>query len=436
MPFENSALTRRTVAVIGAGIAGMGAAYRLSETHNVTLFEAEPRLGGHARTIMAGKNGDQPVDTGFIVFNYANYPNLTALFDALDVPVTESTMSFGASVRGGRLEYGLDGAPAFFAQRRNALNPRFLGMLRDIFRFNARAVDVAKANPDLTIGAFLDRLRTGVWFRDYYLLPLTGAIWSTPTEKILDFPAHAMIRFMENHALLNHTGQHQWYTVAGGSVSYVDRLGDDMRRLGVTLRLGCPVSGVRRGPSGVAVRAHGGDWEEFDEVVFATHSDDTLRMLSDATPHERADLGAIRYQPNDIVLHADASVMPRRRAVWSSWNYTEAEARRDGQIDLTYWMNRLQPIPQDDLHFVTLNTNRAIREELIYDQVTLRHPVYDLPALAAQQRVRDSNGRDRTWFCGAWLKHGFHEDGLSSAVDVVHGLNGGADRATTAPRAA
>jgi len=422
MPFENSALTRRTVAVIGAGIAGMGAAYRLSETHNVTLFEAEPRLGGHARTIMAGKNGDQPVDTGFIVFNYANYPNLTALFDALDVPVTESTMSFGASVRGGRLEYGLDGAPAFFAQRRNALNPRFLGMLRDIFRFNARAVDVAKANPDLTIGAFLDRLRTGVWFRDYYLLPLTGAIWSTPTEKILDFPAHAMIRFMENHALLNYSGQHQWYTVQGGSQSYVSRMETALTSRGVSLRLGAPIAGVRRSPEFVEVRAEGGDWQCFDEVVFATHGDDSLRLLSDPSPEEQAALSAVRYQPNDVVLHADTSVMPRRRAVWSSWNYAEAPARRTGQIDITYWMNSLQPIPMDDLHFVTLNSTRPIREELIYDQTVLRHPVYDLGALAAQDQVHAFNGTSHTWFCGAWLRHGFHEDGLATALEVADAI--------------
>ena len=422
MPFENSALTRRTVAVIGAGIAGMGAAYRLSETHNVTLFEAEPRLGGHARTIMAGKNGDQPVDTGFIVFNYANYPNLTALFDALDVPVTESTMSFGASVRGGRLEYGLDGAPAFFAQRRNALNPRFLGMLRDIFRFNARAVDLAKANPDLTIGAFLDRLRTGVWFRDYYLLPLTGAIWSTPTEKILDFPAHAMIRFMENHALLNYSGQHQWYTVQGGSQSYVSRMETALTSRGVSLRLGAPIAGVRRSPEFVEVRAEGGDWQCFDEVVFATHGDDSLRLLSDPSPEEQAALSAVRYQPNDVVLHADTSVMPRRRAVWSSWNYAEAPARRTGQIDITYWMNSLQPIPMDDLHFVTLNSTRPIREELIYDQTVLRHPVYDLGALAAQDQVHAFNGTSHTWFCGAWLRHGFHEDGLATALEVADAI--------------
>lgn len=423
MPFECPARMRRRIAVIGAGISGLGAAYALADDHDVTLIEAEDRLGGHARTIIAGKRGTQPVDTGFIVFNYANYPNLVRLFEALDVPVVKSSMSFGASVRGGALEYGLAGARAFFAQRRNAFNPRFLGLLRDVFRFNSRALNTAQKHPGLTIGEFLDELGTGIWFRDYYLLPLSGAIWSTPTQRILDFPARSMVRFFENHALLNYSGQHQWYTVSGGSVAYVDRMGRALRKKGAVLRLGAPVAGVRRGPGGVEIRTGGGEWETFDEVVFATHPDDTLGLLGDATADERAALGAIRYQANDVVLHADPSVMPRRRAVWSSWNYAEAPARRDGQIDITYWMNSLQPIPMDDPHFVTLNSNRAIREELIYDQVTLRHPVYDLEALSAQQSVKTMNGRNRTWFCGAWLRHGFHEDGLSSGLDVADAIN-------------
>ncbi|MDA3859167.1 MAG: FAD-dependent oxidoreductase [Roseovarius sp.] len=387
----------------------------------MTLFEAEPRLGGHARTIIAGKRGDQPVDTGFIVFNYANYPNLADLFARLDVPVVKSNMSFGASVRGGALEYGLASAGAFFAQRRNALNPRFLRMLRDIFHFNARALDHA-GDRDLSVGRFLDKLGTGSYFRDYYLLPLSGAIWSTPTDQILDFPAHAMIQFFENHALLNYSGQHQWYTVQGGSVAYVSRLEQAMRAQGVTLRPATPVAGVRRLDGGVEIRAQGGEWQRFDEVVFATHSDDALRLLSDPSEAERTNLGAIAYQPNDIILHADTSAMPRRRAVWSSWNYTETAARRDGQIDLTYWMNCLQPIPEDDPHFVTLNSTRTIREDLIYDQVTLRHPVYDLAALTAQERVRMTNGTHHTWFCGAWMRHGFHEDGLASGLDVAEAL--------------
>jgi predicted NAD/FAD-binding protein len=421
MPFETNACARRRVAVIGAGISGMGAAERLAHAHDIVLFEAEPRLGGHARTITAGKRGDRPVDTGFIVFNYATYPHLTALFERLDVPVVRSNMSFGASIRGGAMEYGLDGAAAFFAQKRNALNPRFLTMLRDIFRFNSGALAAAQ-EPGLTIGDLTRKMRLGRYFRDYYLQPFSGAIWSTPLEKIFDFPALSMVQFFKNHGLLGYDEQHQWYTVQGGSVSYVSRLEQAMRAMGVDIRLGSPVAGIARTPDGVQVRAQGAEWEMFDDVVIAAHGDDALRMLSDPDAAERADLGAITYQPNDITLHADASVMPRRRAVWSSWNYTEARVKRSGQIDLTYWMNSLQPIPHDDPHFVTLNTTRPIREELIYDQTTLRHPVYDLPALAARDRIHAANGRRNTWFCGAWMRHGFHEDGLASGLDVAEAI--------------
>lgn len=430
MPFEQPASPRhpptgpgRRIAVIGAGISGMGAAYRLAESHQVTLFEAGPRLGGHARTVIAGKRGDQPVDTGFIVFNYANYPHLAALFAELEVPVVKSNMSFGASIDGGRLEYALHGPDAFFAQRQNALNPRFIRMLRDIFKFNKNALRVAE-DRTLKIGEFLSVLGTGRYFRDYYLAPLSGAIWSTPTEKIMDFPAHAMVNFFENHALLNYSGQHQWYTVEGGSISYVTRLERAMRDRGVEIRLQAPVAGVRRHGLGADVKSPGGDWESFDEVVFATHSDDTLAMLSDPSPQEQAALSAIRYQPNDIVLHADTGIMPKRRKTWASWVYTEDRHSPSDRIDLTYWMNSLQPIPVDDLHFVTLNSKREIREELIYDQVTLRHPVYDLAALDAQADVAAFNGARRTWFCGAWMRHGFHEDGLASAMEVVHGIEG------------
>jgi predicted NAD/FAD-binding protein len=421
MPFEARASAPKKIAVIGAGISGMGAAHMLSEDHHVTLFEAEPRLGGHARTKMAGKNGDQPVDTGFIVFNYANYPHLAALFKALDVPVTKSNMSFAASFDDGRFEYALATLGSLFAQKRNIVNPRFLGMLKDIAKFNKRALDATR-DRSLSLGAFLEDLGTGDWFRDYYLLPFTGAIWSTPTEKVMEFPAHALVQFMENHALLSVTGQHQWYTVQGGSIEYVRRLEASLKARGATLRLGAPIDAVRRNVMGAEVKTHGAEWEQFDEVVFATHSDDSLRLLSDATQMEKRALGAIRYQPNRVVLHADPAMMPKRRVCWSSWNYTESARKEMNTIDLTYWMNSLQPIPKDDPHFVTLNTTRPIREELIYDECTLRHPVYDLEALAAQQTMRDMNGTHRTWFCGAWMKNGFHEDGLSSAVDVVDAI--------------
>jgi predicted NAD/FAD-binding protein len=422
MPFETATVSPRKIAVVGAGITGMGAAHMLAKDHSVVLFEAENRLGGHARTRMAGPNANTPVDTGFIVFNYANYPKLTALFDHLDVPVVKSNMSFGASFDGGRLEYGLAGANAIFAQRRNIVNPKFLRMIRDILHFNKHGLD-ASAEEGLTIGDLMIKLNLSEYFRDHYLLPFSGAIWSTPKEKIMDFPAKAMMQFFDNHALLQSTGQHQWYTVQGGSKSYVDRLGADMFARGVDMRLGAGVDAVRRTPLGVEIKTNGADWEMFDEVVFATHSDDTLRMLTDPTASEKATLGAVRYQPNRVVLHSDTSIMPKRRAVWSSWIYAEEAGKQADQIDLTYWMNSLQPWLTGQDYMVTLNTTRPIRDELIWDEVTLRHPVYDTAAIAAQSQAAAMNGSNRTWFCGAWMKNGFHEDGLSSAVDVVTSLN-------------
>ena len=413
--------TSRRIAVVGAGITGMGAAHKLALGNHVTLFESAGRLGGHARTVMAGKNGDQPVDTGFIVFNYANYPHLAALFKELDVPVKKSNMSFGTSFDGGRLEYALTSVSAVFAQRRNLVNPAFLGMLRDLVKFNKHALTLAQ-DKTLSLRDFLEKLGTGDYFRDHYLLPFSGAIWSTPPEKIMDFPAHALIQFFQNHALLGYSGQHQWYTVEGGSISYVKRIETSMKQRGVDIRLNAGIEGVRRDAHGVEVKTRGGEWERFDEVVMATHSDDTLAMLTDASAEEQAALGAIKYQPNDIVLHADTDMMPKRKLAWASWVYTEDAAVESDRIDLTYWMNSLQSIPEDDPHFVTLNTNRTIREELIYDRVTLRHPVYDLAAWDAQGKVHAMNGTRNTWFCGAWLRNGFHEDGLATAMEVVDAM--------------
>lgn len=422
MPFEHSQAAPRKIAVIGAGISGMGAARALAKDHRVVLFEAESRLGGHARTRMAGSRGDAAVDTGFIVFNYANYPHLTQLFDELDVPVVKSNMSFGTSFNGGQLEYALTSLNALFAQRSNIASPQFLRMVRDILKFNKHGLAAAQED-GLTVGGLMEKLKLSQFFADHYLLPFSGAIWSTPKEKIMDFPAHALLNFFDNHALLGATGQHQWYTVEGGSQAYVSRLGADISKRGVHVRLGAPIDSVKRTPFGVKVKTHGADWEDFDEVIFATHSDDTLRLLGDPTQAEKDVLGAIRYQPNSVVLHSDTSIMPKRRAVWASWIYTEDAAKRSDQIDLTYWMNSLQPWLKDDNYMVTLNTTRQINEKLIWDEVNLRHPVYDTAALAAQAKAVAMNGSNRTWFCGAWMKNGFHEDGLSSAMDVVASLN-------------
>jgi uncharacterized protein len=421
MPFETVEPAARRIAVIGGGIAGMAAAHLLAPTASVVLFEAAPRLGGHARTVIAGKRGDQPVDTGFIVYNKANYPHLVRLFDDLSVPVTESNMSFGASFGGGRMEYALASVNALFATRANIANPKFLRMLRDILHFNARA-EAASQNPGLTIGELLRDLGTGDYFRDYYILPLSGAIWSTPVQGILDFPAHALIRFFKNHALMSLSGQHKWYTVRGGSVEYVRRLHAALDAAGVDIRLSAPVAGVQRTDTGALVRPVGGDWDAFDEVIFATHSDITLPLLQDPNPAERAALSAVRYQANEAVLHADTTMMPKRRSVWSSWVYCEPAGPKPAKIDLTYWMNSLQPIPHDDPLFVTLNSNRPINDRLIHDVNTFHHPVYDLAALAAQDTIRAMNGTRHTWFCGAWMRNGFHEDGFQSAVDVVDAM--------------
>ena len=420
MPFENASPQTRRIAVIGGGISGMAAAHLLAADHTVVLFEAEPRLGGHARTVIAGKRRDQPVDTGFIVFNKVNYPNLLALFDKLDVPIAESSMSFGASIRGGWLEYALASLDQIFAQRGNLASPGFLRMLRDILHFNKQAATTVI--PGMTLRDLLATLGTGNWFRDYYILPISGAIWSTPSLGVLDFPAETLVRFFQNHALMSVTGQHQWYTVQGGSVQYVSRLQTAMTRQGVDIRTATLVAGVRRTAMGVLVRAVGGEWELFDEVVFATHSNDTLRLLEAPTETERAALSAVRYQPNTAVLHADTAQMPKSRKAWASWVYTEPAGERPDRIDLTYWMNSLQPIPKDDPLFVTLNPNRPIADALIHDVTTFYHPVFDLGAIAAQGSLRRVNGQAGVWFCGAWMRHGFHEDGFASAVDVVSAL--------------
>lgn len=426
MPFDVASVRpagRQRIAIVGGGISGLSCAWLLSGTHDVTVYEAAPRLGGHARTVLAGKRGDQPVDTGFIVFNYANYPHLTGLFRDLHVPVERSDMSFGVSIGGGRIEYALASVNGIFGQRRHLASPRFHGMIRDILRFNARAAQVVAGQPQMTIDHLLANLGLGRWFRDYYLLPICGAIWSTPAQAIGAFPAESLIRFMANHALLSATGQHQWWTVSGGSQSYVSRLQAALVARGVALRPGTPVARVSRAGQGVTVLTAGDSPRQFDQVVFACHADVALAMIDHPTPDERAALGAIRFQDNHTVLHRDPGFMPKRRACWSSWVYsTDHMQPAQEPLGVTYWMNKLQNIPQDDPMFVTLNPGRRIEERLIYDQVTFRHPVFDHDALAAQTRIAAMQGQNRSWFAGAWLRNGFHEDGFASAMRIARRL--------------
>jgi len=421
MSFDAPFRPARRVAIIGGGISGLAACWLLSRNNAVTLYEAEPRLGGHARTVMAGKRGDQPVDTGFIVFNYANYPHLTRMFQDLDVPVAKSNMSFGASIDHGRIEYGLEDLGALLAQRRNLARPGFLRMLRDILRFNARAEAFAK-DTDATIGDLMSELQLGRWFRDYYLVPLSGAIWSTPPEQILSFPARALVQFFRNHALLSAQGQHQWWTVEGGSREYVSRLEAALKAQGADLRVSCPVRSVRR-TGGLVTVVTDGAAETFDEVIFACHSDQALRLLDQPTETEHRALSAIRFQDNAVYLHRDVAQMPKRRKVWSSWVYQAETGVKRTQIGVSYWMNRLQNIPEEDPLFITLNPARDIPDHLVYDQNTFRHPVFDLAALKAQGRLREMQGQNNTWFAGAYTRHGFHEDGFASAVRIARALD-------------
>lgn len=409
---------RKKIAIIGGGISGLSAAYYLSASHDVTLFEAADRLGGHARTVLAGKNGDQPVDTGFIVFNYVTYPFLTRLFHDLNVPVMKSEMSFGVSLDQGGLEYGLNNLRAMLAQRRNLARPKFYGMIADIVKFGKRAEDAAQ-HDDKTIGELVEELDLGNWFRNNYLMPMCGAIWSTPVEDVEAFPAKSLVRFFRNHALLAGAGKHQWWTVKGGSIEYVRRLEAALRARGCRLRLGTPVQSVLRSDLGISVYGDGTADVGFDEVILACHSDQALAILGEgATPVEAQALGAIKYQPNRAVLHCDTSQMPRRRSCWSSWTYK-------GEVEsssVTYWMNRLQGIPETDPLFVTLNPPDSIPQDKIYDQVEFAHPVFDQAALRAQKILRGIQGQNNTWFAGAYNRHGFHEDGIASAMRIVQQL--------------
>jgi predicted NAD/FAD-binding protein len=398
------------IAVVGTGISGLGAAYILNRKHDVTVFEKNHRPGGHSRTIDITFNGKSfAVDTGFIVFNHLNYPLLTKMFAHLGVPTHASDMSFGASIGNGAFEYSSKG---IFAQRRNIINVRFWGMLRDILRFNRTAADYPSG--DLTLGELLDRMRMGQWFRHYYLQAMGAAIWSCPAETILSFPAETFIRFFKNHGLLTVNGHPQWHTVTGGSRVYVERL---TTALAGRVTVDCGVKKVLRYDDKVEIVDEAEKRHVFDHVVLACHADEALRVLEKPTREERSVLGALGYQDNAVVVHSDASFMPKNRGCWASWVYlSEAGADRKRDVSLSYWMNNLQGLPADAPVFVTLNPARQPQESLVHDRHVFKHPVFTKEAIRAQEKIPLIQGQNRTSFCGAWQRYGFHEDGLMSAV--------------------
>jgi predicted NAD/FAD-binding protein len=408
------------IAIIGAGISGMGAAYLLGREHEITLYEKEARAGGHSRTVTVDYDGRSiPVDTGFIVFNHLNYPHLSGLFAHLDVPVHKSDMSFAATIRGGWLEWGARDINAIFGQRRNLLRVRFAQLVRDVLRFNSLAEKAVAENPEITLGALIAHMGLGEWFRRYYLLPMAGAIWSCPTGQMMDFPARTLVRFFANHHLMSISGQPQWYTVTGGSQEYVRRL---TASFADRVRTGCAAVSVRREHGAAVVRDSGGHAQAYDHVVLACHGDQALALLGDADDRERAVLSAFRYQKNIAVLHRDARVMPRRRRCWASWVYSSDGAPEHPEITVHYWMNQLQGIDPACPLFVSLNPAVDIPDALVFDRCSFDHPVFDTAAIAAQPQVRAMQGLRNIWYCGAHLGHGFHEDGLASAVDVARRL--------------
>lgn len=413
---------RKRIAVIGSGIAGASAAWALRERHDVTLFEADRRPGGHTATVDIDYDGRPiAVDTGFIVYNELNYPELTALFSHFGVRTHESNMGFALSLDGGRLEWSGQDLTTVFAQRRNLVSPTFLWMLREILRFNRLSVADRNAGylAACSIGEYLRRRGFSAGFRDNYLIPMAAAIWSTPRAKTLDYPASALITFFENHRLL-HIDRPVWRTVTGGSRSYLSHL---LAPIGSRLRLGAKVSSLTRDAFGVSVGVDGSEPMRFDEVVLACHSDQALALIADASPIESKILSAIPYRPNRVVLHRDPRLMPRRKSVWTSWNYLRSSGERtEAEVSVTYWMNCLQGIDQRCPLFVSLNPTIEPRDDLVFGAWTYDHPQFDAAAFAAQARLDDIQGVNRTWFAGAWTGYGFHEDGLRSGLNVAAAL--------------
>jgi len=421
------------IAVIGAGIAGLGCAYALTRDPGsacrVTLFESEARLGGHTNTVDVALDGaTYPVDTGFLVFNERTYPHLIALFEELQIPVAASDMSFSvsATLRGSarRIEWAGTDLASVFAQRRNLVSPRFIGMLADLLRFNRQATRIAEGKADaadLSLGAFLERNRYGEAFRRWYLLPMAAAIWSCPMAAMLAYPVSTFVRFCHNHGLLQISDRPRWFTVRGGARQYVERIAARL----VDVRIAEPVRQVTRSPKGGVVVATMRGRATFDQVVFACHSDQALRILTNADRDERALLAAIRYQPNRAVLHTDAQLMPQSRKVWAAWNYLSNDSAHRGEhtaVSVTYLLNKLQPLPFSTPVFVSLNPLAEPRAESVLAQFDYAHPIFDEGAIAAQRRLAGVQGRHGVWYAGAWTGYGFHEDGLKSGLRVADAL--------------
>ena len=404
------------IAIVGSGIAGLTAAYRLHTRHQITLFEASPRLGGHSNTVTVDLPEDKiPVDTGFIVFNDWTYPNFISLMKEIGIEGNATEMSFSVKDEQRDFEYNGHTLNTLFAQRRNLVRPTFWLMLRDIMRFNREARELLESNEDqLTLGNFLKQRRYGSLFCDHYIIPMGAAIWSTSTEQMLDFPVKYFARFFENHGLLNVVNRPQWYTIPGGSQEYVKKLSSPFIE---NVRLNTPVLGISRKPNFVEIISVAGK-EHFDEVVIACHSNQALQLLQDATIQEKEILGSIQYQRNEAVLHKDISLLPNRKKAWASWNYHLDHTQQE-RVAVTYNMNILQHIQSPPNLLVTLNRTERISPDKILSKIFYEHPVYNEASVKAQKRHSEISGINNTHFCGAYWRNGFHEDGVVSAINML-----------------
>jgi predicted NAD/FAD-binding protein len=426
------------IAIIGSGISGLSAAWRLAPDHQVTLFEADSRPGGHTNSVDVTLDGvSHPVDTGFLVYNERTYPKLIALFAELGIETAKSDMSFAVSVGPHRFEWCGSNLATLFSQPANALRPAFWRMLADILRFNRQATDLALRGDAAVaalsepLSAFLARERYSAAFRDHYLLPMAAAIWSCPMKQMLEFPLGSFVRFFHNHGLLQVDDRPQWFTVTGGARRYVDRILADLP----DVRLATPVRAVSRHANGAAGRVAvvtDAGVEHFDQVVMACHSSQSLELLVDADDDERRILRAVPYQPNRAWLHTDAALMPRRRSAWAAWNYLSNGDTAAPEVSVTYWLNRLQPLPFRTPVFVSLNPLSEPSPEKVIASFDYEHPIFDLGAVAAQRSLAGVQGRHRTWFAGAWTGYGFHEDGLKSGLAVAEAIAAMAAAASTA----